>query len=130
MGKHIVALFFIVTSMASGMPRAVKVNGAEWTIVRQHAIVGERGTPYDGYTSCDKHVIRIADDIGRCFEAVTLFHELEHASVCNQEFEVQSMTGHQAIERLAFGMSKILADNPKLRKYFGRSSQCSWTAAE
>jgi hypothetical protein len=113
----------------AGSPESVLVNGTKWKIVREQNIILEDGR-YDGYTLCDKHVIRIANDIGRCFEAVTLFHELEHASVCNQKFESQKMTGHEAIDRLAFGMPKIIADNPKLRRYFGQTRNCSWTDAE
>jgi hypothetical protein len=125
-------LYFLLLagSMAfAGSPESVMVNGAKWRIVREQNIILEDGS-YDGYTLCDKHVIRIANDIGRCFEAVTLFHELEHASVCNQKFELQKMTGHEAIDRLAFGMPKIIADNPKLRRYFGQTRNCSWTDAE
>jgi hypothetical protein len=125
-------LFFLLVAsrMAfGGSPNSVVVNGTKWRIVREHEIVLEHGQ-YDGYTFCDKHIIRIADDIGRCFEAVTLFHELEHASVCDQGFEAERMTGHEAIERLAFGMSKIIADNPKLRRYLGKARNCSWTDAE
>lgn len=124
--------FFLLlasTPALAGSPTSVVVNGTKWRIVREPDIIVEQ-RPYDGYTLCDKHVIRIANDIGRCFEAVTLFHELEHASVCHQNFELQQMTGHQAIERLAFGMSKIIADNPNLRRYFGRASKCSWNDAE
>lgn len=105
------------------------MNGTKWSIVYHKDII-LHNQPYDGYTSCDEHVIRIADDIGRCFEAVTLFHELEHASVCDQDFELKNMTGHDAIDQLAFGMSKIIADNPKLRRYFGEARNCSWNAAE
>lgn len=128
--KKWLVFFLMASSMAfAGSPKSVVVNGTKWTIVREQQIVLADGR-YDGYTSCDKHVIRIAGDIGRCFEAVTLFHELEHASVCDQDFEVQKMTGHEAIERIAFGMSKIIADNPNLRRYFGRASKCSWIDAE
>ncbi len=124
-------LFLLLASPMSfaSSPNSVLVNGIKWKIVREEEIVIQQRR-YDGHTSCDKHVIRIASDIGRCFEAVTLFHELEHASVCEQNFEVQQMSGHQAIERLAFGMSKIIADNPNLRRYFGKASKCSWTDAE
>jgi hypothetical protein len=123
-------IFLLAGPMAfAGSPESVWVNGTKWKIVREQNIIVGDGR-YDGYTLCDKHVIRIASDIGRCFEAVTLFHELEHASVCNQDFESQKMTGHQAIDRLSFGMPKIIADNPKLRHYFGQTRNCSWTDAE
>jgi hypothetical protein len=124
--------FFLLlasTPAIAGSPNSVVVNRIKWRIVREPDIkVGQRW--YSGYTLCDKHVIRIEEDLGRCFEAVALFHELEHASVCHQNFELQQMNGHQAIERIAFGMSKIIADNPKLRRYFGRASKCSWTDEE
>lgn len=124
-------VFILLTSLTAfaRSPKSVVVNGTTWTIVREQNIIVGEGR-YDGYTSCDKHVIRIADDIGRCFEAVTLFHELEHASVCNQDFEAQRMSGHEAIDRLAFGMSKIIADNPEIRRYFGKARDCSWNDAE
>jgi hypothetical protein len=129
MKKWIVVLLLVSRMAFAGSPESVVVNGTKWKIVREQEIILKHGA-YDGYTSCDKHVIRIAGDIGLCFEAVTLFHELEHASVCNQDFESQRMTGHDAIERLAFGMSKIIADNPNLRRYFGKARNCSWTDEE
>jgi len=129
MKKWIVALFLVSQTAFAGSPKSVIVDGTKWEIVREHNIIVEHSV-YDGYTSCDKHVIQIADDIGRCFEAVTVFHELEHASVCNQDFELRKMTGHDAIERLAFGMSKIIADNPNLRRYLAKARKCSWTDAE
>src|SRR5581483_11279917 len=115
------ALVFLVLAspMAFGRPpKSLLVNGTRWKIVPQPEIILKSGW-YQGYTLCDKHVIEIVNDLGRCFEAVTLFHELEHASVCNQDFESQQLSGHQAIDRLSFGMPKILADNPELRHYFG-----------
>jgi hypothetical protein len=125
------AVFLLLASSTAfaDPPKSLMVNGTQWKIVRQPEIILKSGW-YQGYTSCDKHVIQIVDDLGRCFEAVTLFHELEHASVCNQDFESQQLSGHQAIDRLAFGMPKIMADNPKLRQYFGKSRNCSWTDAE
>ena len=129
MKKWIVALFLVSQTAFAGSPKSVIVDGTKWEIVREHNIIVEHSV-YDGYTSCDKHVIQIADDIGRCFEAVTVFHELEHASVCNQGFELRNMTGHDAMDRLAFGMSKIIADNPNLRRYFAKARKCSWTDAE
>jgi len=125
------AVFLLLASpMAfAGPPKSLMVNGTKWKIVRQPDIILKSGR-YQGYTSCDQHVIQIVDDLGRCFEAVTLFHELEHASMCNQGFESQQLSGHQAIDRLAFGMPKIMADNPELRHYFGKSRKCSWTDAE
>ena len=110
-------------------PKSLIVNGTKWRIVLQPEIILKSGR-YQGYTSCDKRVIQIVNDLDRCFEAVTLFHELEHASMCYQDFEAQQLSGHQAIDRLAFGMPKIIADNPELRNYFGKSRKCSWTAAE
>ena len=133
MGRHIArwAVFLLLSGPIAfaGPPKSLMVNGTKWKIVRQPKII-VKSAMYEGYTSCDKHVIQIVDDLGRCFEAVTLFHELEHASVCNQDFESQQLSGHQAIDRLAFGMPKIIADNPELRHYFGKSRKCSWTDAE
>jgi len=130
-GYGIILLILLVVALPAGArsPKSLIVNGTMWTVARQHDIF-VAGRWYDGYTACDQHVIRIADDIGRCYEAVTFFHELEHASVCNQDFEVKQMSGHDAIEQLAFGMSKILADNPKVRAYFNKSRNCSWTDEE
>src|SRR3954470_8929178 len=68
--KRWAVFLLLASSMAfAGPPKSLIVNRTRWQIVRQPEVILKSGR-YQGYTSCDKHVIQIVDDLGRCFEAV------------------------------------------------------------
>jgi hypothetical protein len=111
-----------------------KVDGVQWEARREQTISRpdpDRGTSslFYGYTGCDQHVLQIRLNLPQCYERETVMHELMHAAMCNwrqfgESFEKTQVSGHEAIDRLAPKVMRIIADNPELANYFAAAPDC------
>ncbi len=110
------------------------VDGVSWRVWHEQTVT--RPNPNDGskayffgYTMCDRHILEVQRGLPGCYEREIVMHELMHAAMCNwrqfgESFEKTQLDGHEAINRLAPHVVRILADNPQLTAYFAAAPEC------
>jgi hypothetical protein len=110
------------------------VDGVSWHVWHEQTVT--RPNPADGstaylygYTTCETHVVEVRRELPPCYEREVVMHELMHAAMCDWRqlgvsFEKTQFNGHEAIERLAPHVVRIISDNPQLAAYFAAAPDC------